>query len=415
MPEQHQYTLAAELSEFKSLIQYLLRIISHRFSIHFTHVDSSNTALIHFSAVPDKGNYYCNPVLYSALLSGDFSSISQLRDMDSLAEAFYRLNCIQEYQIPVEQQDEYGRLKYEYAVQSKDNNAYQDRVSELFRHFLHQYSIPINNKQTTHRRVLLSHDIDILNGGIRSEVVNFFSRRSGMTLTDILRHFSGKKKVWNTIDDIIQIEKEYAANSIFYFLTERGIHQTIHHADYNLDEVSPALSLIRSSGSEIGLHKSAALSTYAKELSHLSPTTPLSNRNHYLRYRLPQDWQEMEHAGIRTDSGLGWSVRYGLRNSYPFPFHPFVQGRELNLLCIPLILMDTTFAKYFSPEEIVPAFQAMTESWKDGFTVSILFHNNYLSRGINQPFLNAYTDLLRFIRENGIEIINTAEIIESYQ
>jgi hypothetical protein len=390
-----------------------MRVISCQFSLTFDESETATDTLIHFSGDKSIGNYFCDKKIYTTLLTSDASSLSESIQSDPLAEAFYRMNCLQEFQVPVTKQDAFGRFDFDHSIQSRDENPYTDKVSELFISFLSRFGIK-KTQVPPRRRVLLSHDIDILHGGLRSELKYILSGQSQMKFSDLISHLSRKHKLWNTINDIVQIEKEQGVHSIFYFLSTRGIYKGINHADYTLQEAAAIVKEITSQGAEAGLHKSAADHSYIEESIKLDFTAPMSNRNHYLRYKLPEDWEGMEAAGIKTDTGLGWSKTYGLRNSYAHPFHPFTGGRTLDLLCIPLVLMDTTFAKHFRAEDIVPAFQTMVQSWSNGFTVSVLFHNNYLSRGTNHKFLQAYQDLLQYLKESNIETVSTAQILEEY-
>ena len=52
----------------------------------------------------------------------------------------------------------------------------------------------------------------------------------------------------------------------------------------------------------------------------------------------------------------------------------------------------------------------MIDQWDDGYTVSILFHNNYLTPWSNKSFLDQYIELLKYLNKEGIEVKSTSKI-----
>lgn len=405
------YAFSPESGQIQHLVDYLLEIIQRQFNIVFVVQPDFNRATIQFSTVKSKGNYFCDLDIYRAFLEDNYQGALSHLNNDPLAEAFYRLNCLQEYHLTPEKKDAYGRIRYEYSTQSMDDNIYKDIVSNLFLEFLHRYIPKPQLNVRVKSAILLSHDIDRLYGGLRDQVKNIFKKSFITNVGVIFRHILGIRKCWDSFNEIQSLEEKFGARSIYYFLPFKGEISNIDQADYRISDVQLQINKIIQTGCEIGLHKSSNDSaSYKSELELITHTLPTSNRNHYLRYRLPQDWIAMEKAGIELDSGLGFSSMPGLRNNYPLPFQPFAGGRKLKLIVIPLVIMDTTFDKYFSAEDIITFFEEMRNQWNYGYCVSVLFHNNYLTPHFHKNFHTAYRDLLELCVKNKITFLTTANI-----
>jgi hypothetical protein len=70
-------------------------------------------------------------------------------------------------------------------------------------------------------------------------------------------------------------------------------------------------------------------------------------RNHYLRFTVPDTWEFLHDAGFSYDSTFGYADCIGFRNGMCHPFKPYnlTTRREIDILEIPLTIMDNTFDK----------------------------------------------------------------------
>ena len=159
---------------------------------------------------------------------------------------------------------------------------------------------------------------------------------------------------------------------------------------------------------EVGLHKSSSDHSYLDEAAKFKRSEPFTNRNHFLKYTYPKSWKEMAVEGVEVDTGLGWSDAPGLRNGYPFPFIPFVKPYGIQV--VPLVLMDTSFDNFNQNSDIVESFKKMIDQWNNGYTVSVLFHNNYLTPWSNKYFLDQYIGFLKYLTKEGIEVKSSSQI-----
>lgn len=405
------YAFSPGSGQIQQLVEYLLEIIQRQFKIVFVEHSEFSKAAIQFSTSKNEGNYFCDLDIYLAFQGDNYQGALSDLNNDPLAEAFYRLNCLQEYHLTHEKKDAYGRIRYEATTQFKGENIYKDIVSLLFLDFIHRYTPHKQPEVRIKPSILLSHDIDRIYGGLRDRIKNIFKKSFITNVGAIYRHILGTKQCWDSFDEIQSLEQKFGASSIYYFLPFKGKISNIDQADYTIADVQLQINKIIKYGDEIGLHKSSNESaSYKSELELIPHTLPTSNRNHYLKYQLPQDWISMEEAGIELDTGLGFSSMPGLRNNYPLPFQPFAGGRKLELIVIPLVIMDTTFDKYFSAEKIITFFEEMSSQWNYGYCVSVLFHNNYLNPSSHKNFYTAYGDLLDHCGKNKITFLTTANI-----
>lgn len=414
MQPEINYFIHPEAQGCTFIIQYLTGIIARQFNIVYRQQQSSAAASLIFAASPGAGVYHCDTTLYNQLTNGAYRGAYEALSHDELLAAFYLLQCVQEYHAPQAQFDELGRFRYDHSLQQRLGNVQADVVSDLFLKFIRRTLPDFQTPLRKDRKLLLTHDIDILQGGLRQEATAWLRRQGNYTFFSLLQHLAGTRKVWDTLEEIQRLEKKYEAGSVFYFIPRQGEAGGISNADYSVAELKDHMLHIREQGNEIGLHKSVFAGDYAAEMAALPLTQPYSNRNHFIRYRLPETWQQLEAAGLRADTGLGYPYNPGLRNNYPFPFRPAINGQIMQLVVTPMVLMDTAYDKYSSPDRIIEDFKKMSSGWENGFCVSVLFHNNYLSRGANHLFLEAYEALLAYCQEQEIGFTNIGELVNTY-
>lgn len=396
------YFIREEALPYSDVLKYLLGLVSQRFVVDFEETAIEAEAGIRFGCHND--DYIIVGDIYAALLQKVPCAPEYYRQLliyrdagdevpDYLASIFSFLHCLGE-SLTGNTRDRFDRLTYGGSLYSRYYDSYADVVTPLMRQFLYDVCGCEEVVVRREKKVLLTHDVDLLNSGLKQELRYFFKKPSISLLKALMLHVVGVRKLWGDIESIIRLERKYGVRSVFYLLPETGEYEGINNADYSLNTLNKVAQRIAEYGWKIGLHRGTSLATYDEQKSLISvPVT--SNRNHFLKYRLPDDWEEIGREGLMSDMGLGWSDRPGLRNGYPFPFKPF--GCQLE--AVPMVLMDTVFDRANNPEGTVEAFMTMTSRWKDGYHVSILFHNNYLTPWSNHRFLKAYRNILELIRE----------------
>jgi len=405
-----------EVIEFRPLITSLFDLIQKQFEVKFIETEELVQDALIFdlsSGYPLKREVYTKlgllrpcPELFQQGLHICFET--DLKKIDPLASAFSILHCLSEQNLSDAVLDKYGRLTYENSLYKAFHSSYEDLVSPLFRIFLKDYCHIENIRSMAPRSVILTHDIDFLTSGFKQEFKFFLKNPSWSLGKALFKHLFGSKKIWNNISEIISLERTFGVKSTFYLLPNEGFVKNIRQADYGPDILKSTAESILTDEMEVGLHKSSSDHSYLDEAAKFKRSEPFTNRNHFLKYTYPKSWKEMAVEGVEVDTGLGWSDAPGLRNGYPFPFIPFVKPYGIQV--VPLVLMDTSFDNFNQNSDIVESFKKMIDQWNNGYTVSVLFHNNYLTPWSNKYFLDQYIEFLKYLTKEGIEVKSTSQI-----
>ena len=211
-------------------------------------------------------------------------------------------------------------------------------------------------------------------------------------------------------DPILEIEARHAVKSTFFFLAKRE-DPIKERYDLGDRKARKALQAVRRAGSEVALHGSYfclerpgelirerdALQAAAKE--------PRGYRQHYLR--LPQDGlRQIEQAGFRYDSSLGWADAIGFRNGTARPFHPYDFGerRALRLVEMPLVVMDRTLQKYLGlePDAAWEMLERVLEAVRrtEG-CASVLWHPEFFDVVRHAGYDGLYEKTLAWLLDSG--------------
>lgn len=128
-------------------------------------------------------------------------------------------------------------------------------------------------------------------------------------------------------------------------------------------------------------------------------TRPCGIRNHLLRFSYPETWRAQAEAGFEYDATFGWPQQLGARSGLPFPFFTYDQPnqRVLDLLELPLTVMDTTLFRYLELEgeaALEAAWQAVNQVVEVGGLVTLLWHNNFFNEPEYWDWQMVYEKLL---------------------
>ena len=112
------------------------------------------------------------------------------------------------------------------------------------------------------------------------------------------------------------------------------------------------------------------------------PTT--ISRQHFLRFSLPETYQNLIDLEIEEDYSMGYASHVGFRASTSIPFHFFDLDFEIQtpLLIYPFALMDTTLNDYMglTPKQSLGRTKdLLNEVMNVNGTFITLFHNESLS------------------------------------
>lgn len=219
--------------------------------------------------------------------------------------------------------------------------------------------------------------------------------------------------LYQTFDLLMRESEALGLRSAFYFMA--GNTAGAIDGNYRLDEpwVRPLLREIHGRGHEIGLHPS--YNTYQdpealrSEFQKLRAACALAaveqerlgGRQHYLRWRNPETWQNWEDAGLDYDSTVSFADHPGFRagTCYEYPVFNLTSRRRLKLRERPLIVMEAALLEYQrltldeAAEEII-RLSAIVRRF--GGDMTLLWHNDrLLSRRARRAYRRAISGSVR--------------------
>jgi len=201
--------------------------------------------------------------------------------------------------------------------------------------------------------VCLTHDVDEIyppfKHGLLSSLTCMKKRDySGLKEQVFWKLYGKQKSPYRNFREIMDLEEHYGACSSFYFLATGS---DITRFRYNIEDLEEDLGQISDRGWEVGLHGGyyafndpEEILGEKKRLEKVLGRKVSGNRNHYLRFQVPDSWEFLKKAGFRYDTTLGYNERVGFRNGMCHPFRPYNLNtdREIKILEIPLAIMDDT-------------------------------------------------------------------------
>jgi len=223
-------------------------------------------------------------------------------------------------------------------------------------------------------------------GGFFNDLIHFkifeIWNRLAVTLTI-------KSDPFDTFQKILRLKKEHNVKTIFFFLigdyTSFDTNVSASKSKYRL-LIKEMVDYAR-----VGLHPSyfsmqnAPLLKKEKERLESITNTPVKrSRQHYLRFSLPDTYQNLIDLEIEEDYSMGYASNVGFRASTCTPFYFYDLDFEIQtpLKIFPFALMDTTLNDYMqlTPKQSSGRIRDLKNEVKvvNG-TFITLFHNESLS------------------------------------
>lgn len=278
-----------------------------------------------------------------------------------------------------------------------------------------QWLVPTWNPPTKQLTVKLSHDIDWLthfssfNAGAKRLTGDLIKRRSVQCATDTMKKLyldvtqPEQTLPMRGIHRLAQLSHAYGFQSAFYFMAAQP---SDYDSGYAIDAIPirRTIERLQRAGHEIGFHPSYftldKLELLAQEKERLETVVGAvrGGRQHYLRFRASDTWHHWEAVGLSYDSTLGYAEEPGFRcgTCHPFPVFDLAQDQTLNLVEIPLIVMDVTLA-YHKTLHPFTGLQIMRSLAKRcaavGGVFTLLWHNTSFG-GPWQPWESVYETIL---------------------
>ena len=350
---------------------------------------------------------------------------------DLVASAFWHLS---RYEERGGARDEHGRFPASAALADPERPAV-DALLRVFREH-------VGDRGATPFTVALTHDVDIpwrwsrpqaLRGAAARARAAARERRTrdlaaeaaGLAAAPI-RRLSRTDPNWS-YERIAAIERTYGGRSTYFVMAGHG-----HAADgpdpAAYDRLRPAIvAQVAAQGDEVGLHPSyltserpQLLAAECERLEALTGASVPGVRFHYLRHDTHATLPELEGLGFAYDSSQGYGDAIGLRAGFSFPYRPFhlAQRRPLDLVELPMAVMDATLAEVrylgLAPRAGLERTLRLLERVAEiGGTVAILWHTDRFSREYARGWDRVYADILEWVtgRGGGLVTAGTAAAI----
>jgi hypothetical protein len=254
-------------------------------------------------------------------------------------------------------------------------------------------------------------------------------RELGDVWTWLTRHLPRRSDPYWTFPRMLAGEDERGLLSTFFVIARHTRRQDGAQPKTYARRIPAALALLARHRREIGLHGNdadrldlAAL-TGDRDLLAQRADGPVNGvRYHYLRCLYHDTLPLLERAGLSYDSSLAFAEHEGFRCGCSWPFRPYslADERPLDLVELPLALMDTGLrgAQYraLDSEAAERASLAVLERVAGGGgAVAVLWHNIRFDRRSARGYDDVYWRLLDWIAAQGGLATTAGAIVERYR
>ena len=345
---------------------------------------------------------------------------------DDLAAAFYHLARIEELDGP---RDEHGRFLGAYSV--------LDPLDPPLERLRRKLGVAPRDWGGARFAVALSSDVDIPWRWTRRGILGSAARlKSGAlgghpgaalhearALAAVPLHKLRRSDPYWRFEKITQAQRKRGARSTFFVM---GGHS--HPADgpspERYDELRARLvETLLECGAEVGLHGSytaaedaGRLALEAERVRELGGNVS-GHRFHYLRVDPHRNLSPLEELGFGFDATLGFPDRPGFRAGIAQPFRPwdFQRERPLDLVEIPLTVMDATLAEphylALSAREAEERLLALLDwAQENGGAFSVLWHPNSFDPAQARGYDRLYFRLIEAVGERGGVCLSCGEL-----
>jgi len=249
---------------------------------------------------------------------------------------------------------------------------------------------------------------------LTSNSSSFRSSSSGFFRSILSRYQLSAEDPFVTYDYLMDVSEEYGTPSTFFFMA--GSTHKSYDTFYSLKnpKILHLLRHIVARGHRLGLHPSyntlddsnllnSEVTLFRRVLDSINyDTTPISSRNHYLRWSSYCSLNTLEQAGIQRDYSLAYADMPGFRASTCFPFVGYNHFNDCSstVICYPLIAMessilDTAYLALSTTPSAFSLFQQLISSCQSvNGCFSLLWHNCHLTSSADRLFYKSLFDLI---------------------
>ena len=310
---------------------------------------------------------------------------------DIMGTAFIFLSRIEELN---SNQDKFNRYQYQNSLAHRFDiitrpivNEYIDFIKESI-HFL----CPEIEFKKHRFNILLSHDIDTIKRWtfkhlIKHSLFNFGKPNFFRGYLEFLKtRLNYTEDPYYNFENIMDMSNNYGLRSTFLFM---ALKKNEFDFRYSLKKASTGFQQIRSSKKhQIGIHISRIAyndfenaSREIKRLKKITSTDIEYSRQHYLMFDVKSTWSILNENNIKYDLSLGYPEMPGFRCGICYPFRVFDISKKikLDLIEIPLIIMDVSILDYLKDINFKDQLDTILQNTKKyGGTLNVLWHNDQI-------------------------------------
>lgn len=244
-------------------------------------------------------------------------------------------------------------------------------------------------------------------------------------ISSFWKKLQGKEPYW-TFETIMKIEDSMDVKSSFYFLNEKSKTNIFSPTTwkllgrrYNINDqkIRKIMKEMHAGGWDIGLHGSyesynnpVMLEKEKKILQNSLGEKIIGTRQHHLNIDIPKTWEYHEKIGLDYDTTLGFKDQMGFRCGTCMPFNPISNQKRLNLLEIPLSIMDTPL---FNKNKSVLSkdFEDMTKIVSEfNGVLTLLWHHAVFNNNEFPGWCRNYENLIELSKKKNAWVANAKEI-----
>ncbi len=312
-----------------------------------------------------------------------------LIENDIIGTSFIFLSRIEELN---NNQDKFGRYQYKYSLADRFDiitrpivNEYIDFIKDAIRHLCPSITFKKNKFN-----IILSHDIDSINKWtwknlLKHAIYGLFKKNYLKQYLEFIHSkMNFKTDPFYNFNKIMEISESKKLSSLFLFM---ALEKNEFDFRYPLKKIIPALDAIKKRGNHnFGIHISKLAyndfkrcSNEISRLSELSKSKITYSRQHYLMFDPKKTWAILNANGIKYDLSLGYPEMPGFRCGICYPFKTFdiVKKKKLDLIEIPLIVMDVSILDYLKEVDFDLQLKKILNNVKKyNGVLNVLWHND---------------------------------------
>lgn len=276
----------------------------------------------------------------------------------------------------------------------------------------------------------LSHDVDLYR-----KTVQYFSHAwkhaTSFEFKKCFRNLAGamlmgaKNPYWN-FGKLQKLEADLGVKSTVFFLNQprgnagRGVGAGLHDAGacrYDAPGIPEAMRTLSDSGWEVCVHQSIetfgdadGLRRDKELLDGVIANESTGVRQHYLLMDFANSFAVQESAGFSYDSTIGFSDAAGFRTGtcFPYPVYDCAAGHELNIVEIPLTLMERTAIEKDDPYAYALGTIKTVEEF--GGCAVLLWHQRFFNETEFPGYADLYRRIIDYCKRKGAWIATLGEI-----